>query len=213
MRKNLLTFKLCLILGASWTIPAAAQHAGGAPTLDLQLFRDPPASVRPLYRWWLPLAAVEEEELRREIDQMVDAGAGGVEIAAMPVPGAIGSDPEFLRDNGFGSSRWSQALSPHPYPLISDILIFVDCRPRRTLVNAGTIYALSTPHHCGCSFQGDKDAADYFHDAEQLESIASPVDQILASSRRSRTEYPPRQSSITLERARTSQRDRRAARG
>ncbi|MCK0530863.1 glycosyl hydrolase [Sphingobium agri] len=53
---------------------------------------------------------MDEEELRREIDQMVDAGAGGVEIAAMPVPGAIGSDPAFLRDNGFGSSRWSQAL-------------------------------------------------------------------------------------------------------
>ncbi len=80
------------------------------------------------------------------------------------------------------------------------------------MVNAGTIYALSIPHHCGCSFQGDKDAADYFHDAEQLDSIASPVDQILTCSRRSRTEYPPRQSSITLERVRTSQRNRRAAR-
>lgn len=101
---------LAAILAATSTAPIAAQNAGGAPQLDVALFRDPPASVRPLYRWWLPLAAVEEDELRREIDQMARAGAGGAEVAAMPVPGDVANNPAFLREYGFGTKKWSDAL-------------------------------------------------------------------------------------------------------
>ena len=90
--------------------PALAQNAGGAPDLTQASFRDPPAPVRPMYRWWLPLAAVQADELRREIDQMAEAGAGGVEVAAMPVPGLPGQDPAFLRNTGFGTRAWSSAL-------------------------------------------------------------------------------------------------------
>lgn len=110
MRKSSLTLKLALVLCAGHAFPAMAQNASGAPSLTAEVFRTPPASVRPLYRWWLPLAAVEGDELRREIDQMAEAGAGGVEIAAMAVPGDIGKDPAFLRDYGFGTSRWSKTL-------------------------------------------------------------------------------------------------------
>ncbi|QGP80456.1 glycosyl hydrolase [Sphingobium sp. CAP-1] len=78
--------------------------------LTAKTFRDPPASVRPIYRWWLPLAAVDPDELRRELDQMADAGAGGVEVAAMPVPGDIGHDAAFLREHGFGTPRWTATL-------------------------------------------------------------------------------------------------------
>ncbi|QPI75073.1 glycosyl hydrolase [Sphingobium sp. Cam5-1] len=110
MRGSSFTLKLALMICAGHVSSAIAQNASGAPSLNADIFRNPPASVRPIYRWWLPLAAVEEDELRREIDQMVQAGAGGVEIAAMPVPGETGSDPAFLKDNGFGSSRWSRTL-------------------------------------------------------------------------------------------------------
>lgn len=82
----------------------------GELSLTSDSFENPPASVRPIYRWWLPLAAVEAEQLRQELDEIADAGGGGVEVAAMPVPGDIGRDPAFLRENGFGTPRWTAAL-------------------------------------------------------------------------------------------------------
>ena len=63
----------------------------GELSLTSDSFENPPASVRPIYRWWLPLAAVEAEQLRQELDESADAGGGGVEVAAMPVPGDIGA--------------------------------------------------------------------------------------------------------------------------
>lgn len=99
----------CLSLLVSCT-GAPSLRPQNVPALTAETFRDPPASVRPLYRWWLPLAAVEPDELRRELDQMAEAGAGGVEVAAMPVPGDIGRDPAFLQEYGFGTPRWSAAL-------------------------------------------------------------------------------------------------------
>lgn len=110
MTKRSFVGKLLILLCIGIPVPAAAKQPGGAPPLNAALFSDPPRSVRPFYRWWLPLAAVDDDELRREIDQLAEAGAGGVEIAAMPVPGDIGKDPAFLREHGFGTSRWSRTL-------------------------------------------------------------------------------------------------------
>ena len=110
LRGSSFPLKVALMICANQAVPAFAQNAGGAPSFGADIFRNPPASLRPIYRWWLPLAAVEEDELRREIDQMAEAGAGGMEVAAMPVPGDIGKDPAFLREYGFGTSRWSKTL-------------------------------------------------------------------------------------------------------
>jgi len=43
-------------------------------------FRAPPISARPWVRWWWPGGAVEDAELRREIDILDQAGFGGGEI-------------------------------------------------------------------------------------------------------------------------------------
>lgn len=91
-------------------VQPAATSAGGAPALDEATFLDPPLSVRPMYRWWLPLAAVDDAELRREIDEMADAGAGGIEIDAMPAPGDLGKSRAFLDRYGFGTAHWSHVL-------------------------------------------------------------------------------------------------------
>ena len=107
MRGSSFPLTLALMICGNHAAPAIAQNAG-APSLGADIFQNPPTSVRPTYRWWLPLAAVEEDELRREIDQMAEAGAGGIEVAAMPVPGDIGKDLAFLREYGFGTSRWSK---------------------------------------------------------------------------------------------------------
>jgi alpha-L-rhamnosidase len=48
-----------------------------------QGFRRPPADSRPMTRWWWFGPAVERVELARELDEMRDAGIGGVEVAVV----------------------------------------------------------------------------------------------------------------------------------
>ncbi|WP_322405324.1 glycosyl hydrolase [Massilia luteola] len=87
-----------------------ARNAGNAPSLSQALFINPPHSVRPLYRWWLPLGATDDAELRLELEQMSLAGAGGVEVDPMPVPGPLGLSGPFLAKYGWGSAEWTRTL-------------------------------------------------------------------------------------------------------
>jgi hypothetical protein len=89
-----------------------ARTAGAAPGSDRSggpgsatWFSDPAAPVRPKFRWWWPDGLVEPAELRREIDQIADAGFGGVEIAA--VHHSV-DDPAVLdtAHHGWGSASW-----------------------------------------------------------------------------------------------------------
>jgi hypothetical protein len=98
------------LAGSSSALPQQSHNAGEAPALTQQSFRDPPLSVRPMYRWWMPLAAIEDQELRRELRAMVEAGGGGVEVDPMPVPEPIGHSIAFLRQDGFGTPLWSHHL-------------------------------------------------------------------------------------------------------
>jgi len=43
-------------------------------------FENPPASARPMVRWWWPGGDVTDEEIARELRIIKDAGLGGVEI-------------------------------------------------------------------------------------------------------------------------------------
>ena len=47
-----------------------------------QLFQSTPKKYRPLVRWWWPGNYVSEEELRREVGVLDQAGFGGAEIQA-----------------------------------------------------------------------------------------------------------------------------------
>ncbi|MEV4564497.1 glycosyl hydrolase [Nonomuraea sp. NPDC049419] len=84
--------------------PAAAAPAPGAGW-----FQRPEAAVRPMVRWWWPDAHVTPGEVRREVDQLADAGFGGAEIAA--VHHSI-SDKSVLdpAQHGWGTPAWNAAV-------------------------------------------------------------------------------------------------------
>lgn len=100
--------------------PGAASADGGparpatpdvAPALTAASFADPPASVRPKYRWWLPLAYADDAQLVAELRQMKQAGAGGAEVAAFSVEGAGNNRNPFLETYGWGTPTWAQKLT------------------------------------------------------------------------------------------------------
>jgi hypothetical protein len=82
-----------------------AQRAAASSTAFRQEFRDPSAASRPKYRWWQPLAATEDAELRAELRQMKEAGGGGAEVIAFNVPGVKAGDPR-LQEWGWGTPAW-----------------------------------------------------------------------------------------------------------
>ncbi len=86
---------------------ATATPAGG---LTAATFADPPMSARPLYRWWLPLAYTDDDELRRELRDIAAGGAGGVEISPFVVPGAGHQTNAFLAQYGWGTPAWEHKL-------------------------------------------------------------------------------------------------------
>jgi hypothetical protein len=67
-----------LLAAAAWPlIPAQAQDAG--KSLE-QRFAAPGMEARPRVRWWWPGGAVDDAEIRREIDLLADTGFAGAEI-------------------------------------------------------------------------------------------------------------------------------------
>ena len=80
-----------------------------APPLTAETFADPPATVRPKYRWWMPLAYTDDDQLAAELRQMAEAGAGGAEVAAFQVQGKT-DDSEFLEQYGWGTPLWAHKV-------------------------------------------------------------------------------------------------------
>lgn len=81
-----------------------------SPALTRETFAKPPAAVRPMYRWWMPLAFTDDDELRRELRDIAAAGGGGVEVAPFVVPGAGHQDNAFLAQYGWGTPLWAHKL-------------------------------------------------------------------------------------------------------
>ncbi|GGV42640.1 hypothetical protein GCM10010182_79190 [Actinomadura cremea] len=92
------------------SLKADAPVSDRAPRLTASTFQDPPASVRPKYRWWVPLARTDDDELRAEVRQIAASGAGGMEVAPFGVPGAGNQEPEFLKTYGWGTKLWTHKL-------------------------------------------------------------------------------------------------------
>ncbi|CAL9655527.1 hypothetical protein SUDANB145_06760 [Streptomyces sp. enrichment culture] len=86
---------------------ALSASAGQAP--GAAWFAEPPRSVRPKFRWWWPDGLVDPDEIAREIDQIADAGFGGVEIAA--VHHSV-TDKSVLdtAHHGWGSRPWRDGV-------------------------------------------------------------------------------------------------------
>ncbi|MEU6354792.1 glycosyl hydrolase [Streptomyces sp. NPDC047072] len=87
------------------TIPSAAAQA----TPGTDWFTSPARAVRPRFRWWWPDGLVDPDEIAREIDQIADAGFGGVEIAA--VHHSV-KDKSVLdtAHHGWGSGPWREGV-------------------------------------------------------------------------------------------------------
>lgn len=71
-------------------------------------FEDPARSVQPKFRWWWPNAVVDTREIEAEIDQIADAGFGGVEISDVHRSTKVPLDPEH---RGWGSPAWVDAVA------------------------------------------------------------------------------------------------------
>ncbi|MFJ8941469.1 glycosyl hydrolase [Streptomyces sp. NPDC102365] len=85
---------------------AATQAAtAGATGSSAPRFADPGRAVRPKFRWWWPDGLVQPDEIRREIDQIADAGFGGAEIAAVHHSVSDTSSLDTAR-HGWGTAAW-----------------------------------------------------------------------------------------------------------
>ena len=73
----------------------------------MEFYKEIPMEMRPKIRYWLPAAAVDEEDLREEIQQIKARGFGGVEVvvlASVPQVIARGGD-------GWGSENWNKTVA------------------------------------------------------------------------------------------------------
>lgn len=85
---------------------AVVAPADPVPAITSASFSNPPATVRPKYRFWVPLANTEDAELRAEVAQMAAAGAGGLELVGFEDTG-VNRD---LATIGFGTPQWTHKL-------------------------------------------------------------------------------------------------------
>lgn len=90
------------------TAEGSPVSTAAVPALTRATFADPPASVRPKYRWWQPLAYTQDGELADELDQIKKAGGGGAEVAPFNVEGTGNNTNPFLETYGWGTPLWAQ---------------------------------------------------------------------------------------------------------
>src|SRR3954462_975104 len=105
-----------------WAFVAAAAVVSGlavapvaraeltTPELSATSFAAPSMAERPKYRWWMPLAYTDDDELRSELRDMAASGAGGVEVAPFYVPGAGNQSNAFLSHYGWGTPLWAHKM-------------------------------------------------------------------------------------------------------
>ncbi|WP_284741426.1 glycosyl hydrolase [Amycolatopsis sp. RTGN1] len=104
-RRTVLTVGAALGVGAtlSWAPPALAS---GGKSFARQ-FAKPDASTAAKFRWWWPHGLVDLGEIAREVDQIADAGFGGVEIQDVHHSVQTVMDPEHY---GWGTPAWLAAV-------------------------------------------------------------------------------------------------------
>jgi hypothetical protein len=93
-------------------VPWSPGRTGGvAAARDPGRFADqflrPGRAVQPKFRWWWPHGLVDPGEIAREIDQIADAGFGGVEIADVHHSITQPLDPA---GHGWGTPAWIDAV-------------------------------------------------------------------------------------------------------
>ncbi len=65
-----------------------------------------PNEARPKIRFWVPAAAMEEEDLRKELTLLHERGFGGVEVVAL-----LATPPEIATgEDGWGTEHWNRMI-------------------------------------------------------------------------------------------------------
>jgi glycosyl hydrolase family 106( putative alpha-L-rhamnosidase) len=93
--------------GALVSPGGVALASGQGPSGFPHRFLAPTPDVQPKFRWWWPHGLVDRDEIVREIDQIADAGFGGVEIA--DVHHSV-SEPLDPKGHGWGTPPWVAAV-------------------------------------------------------------------------------------------------------
>ena len=89
---------------------ALAPFSGpGGQWRGVAAFARPPASVAPRFRWWWPNGQVDPDEIAREVDQVADAGFGGLEVA--DVHHSVAAGLLDVQNYGWGSPHWVTAAN------------------------------------------------------------------------------------------------------
>ncbi|OTA67976.1 hypothetical protein K449DRAFT_364494 [Hypoxylon sp. EC38] len=75
-------------------------------------FADPPANVRPKFRYWLPDAGISESILQADIANISAVGAGGFEFLPFYLYGLVGSTygPASWAEDGYGTSKFKRVF-------------------------------------------------------------------------------------------------------
>lgn len=94
-------------VGSESVLPASAQGSPHADHHFFDRFSDPPREVRAKFRWWWPHGLVDRKEIADEIDQIADAGFGGVEISDTHHSVSKPLDP---KGHGWGTEKWVKAV-------------------------------------------------------------------------------------------------------
>ncbi|MBB6634625.1 glycosyl hydrolase [Cohnella thailandensis] len=79
-------------------------------TWQMEYFRSPSKRFRPRMRWWLPGAFMENEEIKREIEWMAEAGYGGAEIIHFFQIPNVEVKPSDYGRYGFGGPEWNDRM-------------------------------------------------------------------------------------------------------
>lgn len=82
------------------------------PDLDYGSFEDPSAVIRPRFRYWLPDASVELDQVRADLADAARIGAGGVELLGYYDYGQVELSPDPVPTDwtvyGWGTPAWRQ---------------------------------------------------------------------------------------------------------
>ncbi|CAL9394626.1 hypothetical protein SUDANB145_01337 [Streptomyces sp. enrichment culture] len=102
---GLLTALVTMAAGFAPQSAAGGVPADGRAAASPGSFADPAAQDRPYYRFWTAGGLLTNESAQRQIAQMAEAGAGGVEFNQLS--GAAGYDPA---QHDWSNDSWSAAL-------------------------------------------------------------------------------------------------------
>ncbi len=109
--------------------------------MDLNLFVNPPKTVRPMVRWWWPGLDVQAEELGRELAEMDHSGIGGVELQ----PFSIGLPTGLQKADPRWAGRVHRFMQPYHYEMMRTVIdaarsrgMFVDITQNSAWPTGGT---------------------------------------------------------------------------